>query len=190
MTSVMSYEFVGYHGTDSNCIESIQQNNFERSVNDDDWLGYGVYFFVEGINEPVVNASEWAKNQAYDKDTKGYKYDAFTVLEATVQGVRVLDTTTIKGLNTYNTLRNALIQKHKKHFVYNRKVWEDDCFVWNLVAKNMNLDVVIHNLYIKDCIQRRLRIASNVPNTTVMCVKDADLIDKSSINVIVQGEVR
>lgn len=54
----------------------------------------------------------------------------------------------------------------------------------------MSLDAVIHNLYIKDKIQRIKRIGSNVPNTTVLCVKVPTSIVRESIEVVCDGEIR
>ncbi|MBV7264436.1 hypothetical protein KCG43_20700 [Photobacterium sp. WH24] len=185
----MSYEFVGYHGTDSNCVASIQEQGFALSKNPDDWLGCGVYFFAEGISEPIPNAIEWAKNQAYDSRTGSNKYESYTVLEAAVTGVRVLNTTTNEGLKVYNVLRDALLEKHNKYFTKNRRFKDDDRIMWDLVALNMSLDVVIHNLYIKNKMQRVKKICSNVPNTTVMCVKNSSLIDRNSVKEVAKGEV-
>lgn len=184
----MKYEYVGYHGTDSDCVADIKKDNFRISQNDDDWLGYGVYFFVEGISNPVENASEWAKNQAFHRGS--YAYESFTILKATTRCNAILDTTTTKGLQIYNKARELLIEKHNKYFYPGRKFQNDDRIIWNLVASFMELEVIIHNLYIKNKRQRILKIGSNVPNTTVMCVKEPTFIDKSTIEVETTGRVR
>lgn len=183
MTS--QHHFVGYHGTDASKVSSIQQFNFNKSTEDDDWLGHGVYFFVEGISCPVENASEWAVNQAFKK-----KYAEYAVLQADIVGIRLLDTTTLDGLKAFNTIRNALIRKHNSYFHPARNIYEDDRLMWNMVAKALKLDIIIHNLYIKDNIQRRKRIASNVPNTTVICVKEPSSVVLGSIQVACKGRVK
>ncbi|AYO16837.1 hypothetical protein D0812_20800 [Vibrio owensii] len=185
----MTYEFTGFHGTDAGNVSNIQKYNFAESRNDDEWLGYGVYFFTGGISCPEGNAIEWAKNQAFNKDTRSYDYEEFAVLKVKANVNSVLDTTTMEGLTAFNQLRDALIEKHDSYFKMNRNVFCDDRFMWNLVSQTMKLDAIIHNLYIKDKTQRLKKIRSNVPNTTVLCVKVADSIDINSIEVVNEGRV-
>ncbi|WP_428353234.1 hypothetical protein [Methyloprofundus sp.] len=54
----------------------------------------------------------------------------------------------------------------------------------------MKLDIIIHNLYIKNKTQRIKKIASNTPNVTVMCVKDVANIDIDTINKEKEGRVK
>ncbi|BEI23104.1 hypothetical protein [Vibrio fluvialis] len=187
MSSSSQQTIIGYHGTDSAVVSAIQQNNFKPSVGHTEWLGHGVYFFVDGISEPISEACEWAKNQAYKNGD--YLYQDFSVLEAKVACSKALDTTTISGLKAYNQLRKKIISTHDKLFVYNRNTLCDDRVMWNLIADFMELQVVIHNLYIKDKVQRKKKINSNVPNCTVMCVKSSDYIDSNSIRVVKKGGV-
>lgn len=53
-------EYIAYHGTNSECVESIERIGFRPSSSDTEWLGSGVYFFVEGSFCPLTNAREWA----------------------------------------------------------------------------------------------------------------------------------
>ncbi len=183
----MTIQYNGFHGSDFDNIDSILSENFRESENEDEWLGYGVYFFVDGISDPQKNAMEWAKNQAYNKGK--VDYDKFVVFKAEVVCGRVLDTTNLDGLKVFNTLRDALIKKHDECFQKNRNVWCDDRIMWNLVAQTMKLDAVVHNLYIKSKIQRIKKIGSNVPNTTVLCVKVPASIVKETIEIVCDGEV-
>lgn len=187
-TYTMTYEYIGYHGTDSDCVASIFKDNFRISRNDNEWLGHGVYFFVEGISDPVENATEWAKNQAYDKGA--YKYSNFSVLKAKAKCTRLLDATTIDGLRAFNAVRERIIERHNEFFQPKRDLYTDNQVMWNLVARMMGLEVIIHNLYIKNKRQRISRIVSNVPNATVMCVKAPASIDKNSIEVEIDGMVK
>lgn len=191
-------EIIGYHGTDQSRVKSIQENNFNASQKKNEWLGYGVYFFVNGISDPIKNAIEWGKNEAYNKGS--YDYETYSVLKAAVSFDRLLDTTTIEGLSVFNTLRDKFIDKYNEKFHRSRDFNEDDRLMWNLVASHMKLDIVIHNLYIKNKVQRCKKIRSNVPNTTVMCVcakkndeqnkdKTLNIIDIKSIQEIRKGSV-
>lgn len=187
---VMPSEFTGYHGTNSAIVPLIQKGSFNHSQNDDDWLGQGVYFFIDGISVPLDSASEWAKNQAYCKESKNLKYKSFSVLECKVVSDSVLNTTQNEGLKAFDSLRNVILQKHRRDFGRDSRFQEHDRIMWDLVAKYMKVEVVIHNLYIKNCVQRKMRVSSNVPNVTVMCVKDSVAIDKNSIKVVSNGEVK
>lgn len=182
-------EKVGFHGTNSDFVESIISDNFRISDAENEWLGRGVYMFVEGVSCPKENAEIWAKNQAFR--TGGcYAYDNYTVLEVLVRGSKVLDLGCSSGLKAFNVVRNAIIQKHSKLFTRNREFANDNCVIWNLVADFMELEIIVHHLYIKDKTQRIKKINSNVPNVTVMCVKNAELIDLDSIKVSSTGSVR
>lgn len=187
MNYAMTHDVVGYHGTNSNLVESIVADSFRKSENDDEWLGHGVYFFVEGISCPITNAGEWAKNQAFSR--KGNRYDRYTVLEAVARCNRLLDATTVEGLQAFEEVRQKILEKHDEHFVKGRVIQNDNCVMWNLVARLMGLDAVIHNLYIKNRMQRIKQVQSNVPNTTVLCVKNPDSIDSETIRVVDKGVV-
>lgn len=184
----MSYEYIGYHGTDSESVSSILTEHFRPSSSDDDWLGSGVYFFINGINDPIKLASIWAKNQAYCARTRTYKYNKYSVLQAKTTFDKHLDVRKDKDLIAYNTVRERIIEMHDANFQKDRDKKCDDCVMWNMVAKYLKLDVVIHNLYIKNKQQRIKKINSNVPNTTVMCVKKPCLIDQQTIKEVVQEE--
>lgn len=185
----MNIQFCGFHGSDLNCVNSIISENFRPSENDDDWLGHGVYFFIDGISDPKENAIEWAKNQAF-KGRGEFLYDKYAVLKADIECTHVLDTTNVEGLKAFNIMRKSVIQKHDQTFIPNRNIRYDDRIMWNLVAQMMELDAVIHNLYIKDKVQRIKKISSNVPNSTVLCVKMSTSIIQKSIKVVCDGEVR
>ncbi|NWO06619.1 MAG: hypothetical protein HLX50_13300 [Alteromonadaceae bacterium] len=184
----MVFEYYGFHGSDFENFEGIRSENFKESENEDEWLGYGVYFFIEGISDPEENAAEWARNQAFHNGV--YTYERYVVCKAKIRCSKVLDATNIEGLKAYNTLRNKIIQKHDEYFQANRKLRTDDRVMWNLVAQMMSLDAVVHNLYIKDRVQRIKRISSNVPNTTVLCVKVRDCIVDETIEAVSDGGVK
>lgn len=184
----MTTEYIAFHGSDLNNKASILSNNFHPSKNEKDWLGHGVYFFIDGVSDPVNNATEWAKNQAFTRE--GWSYDKYGIFQAKVVCERVLDVTNIEGLKFFNVLRNRLIEKNDEHFERNRDKLCDDQVMWNLVASVAELDAVIHNLYIKNKTQRIKKIMSNVPNTTVLCVKEPASIIKDSIEVLQEGDVR
>lgn len=183
----MPVEFCGYHGTNAASCDGIIGAGFLLSAREDEWLGAGVYFFVEGIGNPALHAAEWAKNQAYCKETKTCKFPTYAVLEAKAIATRILDLTTHAGLNAFDELRSKIILKHNQFFARGRDFAKDDCTIWNLVSEAMDLDIAIHNLYIKNKTQRIRNIGSRVPNCTVMCVKKTECIEKTSIKIVDNG---
>ena len=181
--------FIGFHGTSEASADSIISSNFKLSENPNDWLGYGIYFFIEGVNAPCENAKEWAKCCAWDGAGKPPKYSRFNVLSVLVSGKNVLDTTQTDGLNAFNEIRERLQQTERECFARDRSISEDNRVMWNLVAHFLELEIIIHNLYIKTETQRKQRIASNVPNTTVMCVKDFNNIHSETIEKVFEGYI-
>jgi len=187
--SEISATFIGYHGTSEECANSIMETGFITSKNHDDWIGHGVYFFINGISCPKSNAEEWAKNEAWDK--KGYKYKIYSVIQAEINVQRHLDLTTTDGLVVFNKVREHLIKKLERNFfVRDRDVKGDDNEICNQAISHLKLDVLICHLYIKNCTQRKKNIVSRIPNTTVMLVVKPELCDVSSIKKIKNGVVK
>jgi hypothetical protein len=54
-------EWAGYHGTSLQSAEQIVVSNYRISEADNDWLGNGAYFFIDGFADPVENAVNWAR---------------------------------------------------------------------------------------------------------------------------------
>ncbi len=179
--------YIGYHGTDSTCVASIKANNFELSQKNNEWLGFGVYFFIEGIGCPITNASEWANNQAYSRE--GACYENYSVLSAPLTCTYVLNASTLEGINAFNKVRDYALAKFPSFRSEFRDKYGDNRAMWNFVSKRLKLDAVIHSLYIKHKLQRVRNIASNVPNSLVLCVKDNKYIDSERIDVIKEGKV-
>jgi hypothetical protein len=191
--SDVSTTFFGYHGTSLECASLIMETGFIPSKNHYDWIGHGVYFFINGISCPKSNAEEWAKNEAWDNNNKCYKYKTYSVIQAEVDVLksRLLDLTTTDGLVVFNTVREHLIKKLEKHFfVYNRDVKGDDNEICNQAISHLKLDVLICHLYIKNRTQKKKNIVSRIPNTTVMLVVKPELCDISSIKQIKYGDVK
>lgn len=180
-------EFIGFHGTSEANAESIISTNFKPSENPDEWLGFGIYFFTDGINDPRENAKEWAKNCAWNGIGKPLKYTKYNVLSATVSGTNVLDTTQREGLQAFNTIRNKIIESKMKCFPFDRERKYDNRVMWNLIADFLKLEIIIHQLYIKTKKERRYNLVSNVPNSTVMCVKNTNNIKSETIRKVLGG---
>lgn len=66
-----------YHGTNSEAARSIlSEHHFRPSESDTEWIGHGIYFFLDDDPDAYKHAFEWAKHIR--------KYDTPEVLEATI----------------------------------------------------------------------------------------------------------
>jgi hypothetical protein len=82
----MLLHFNGFHGTSLSSAKKIVSSNYESSIGDDEWLGNGVYFFVDGISsKPDEQAKKWSIVQAWDKHKKTYKYKNYCVINSEIQ---------------------------------------------------------------------------------------------------------
>lgn len=191
-SSDISTIFIGYHGTTQDNANTIMATGFIPSQNHNDWLGHGIYFFIDGISCPKNNAEEWAKNQAWDNDNKCYQYKTYSVIKAkvNVQKSKLLDLTTTDGLIVFNTIREYLINKLEKNFNRARDVNDDDQKICNLAISHLKLELLIGHFYIKNRTQRIRNIVSKIPNTTIMLVVKPELCDISSIKLVKNGVIK
>ncbi|WP_340481173.1 hypothetical protein [Vibrio anguillarum] len=173
-----------FHGTTLKRGESIVNSNFDISTGDEDWLGTGVYFFLDGISSGLECAEEWALNTHEGQDC--------CVVEATVEVTNdlVFDLTSISGLSEYNIIRNAVVDENYD-FLEGRRdltikkrrdIRLDDKIITNKVMEKVNKNLLIHNVYIKNQKQRQLILESSYPNSTVACLNDLNLI--TEINIV------
>ncbi len=181
------YEYIGYHGTNSQNVASIKANGFKPSISYNEWLGSGVYFFIEGSFCPITNARDWVISNAWDKDLKQNRYSNYSILMTVVSGNRALDLRKEEDLKLFETLRERILEKYESEKKFFSKKIHPNTFLCNSVAKSMKLDILIHNLYIKNLSQRVNYHSSFVPNTTVLCAKrnakiDIDLIEEIETN--------
>jgi hypothetical protein len=178
-----------YHGTSFDGATGILREDYNESSKDDEWLGHGVYFFVEGISDPFANAQEWARAQAFEHGR--YKYNRYAVLRSlvTLDEDKLLDITSVEALRDFNELKEDLFGKMEREFRLN--IGEPDnhsCILFNYMVHFAEVHAVKHNLYIKSIRERKLKLRLNVPNTTVLCVQKDPL--NAVTEVICQGAVK
>ncbi|EJU9788320.1 TPA: hypothetical protein I7686_21265 [Vibrio vulnificus] len=167
-----------YHGTTLAYAESIIKNNFLIQPSPEDWLGTGVYFFVDGISSGAESAFEWARNS--------YPNDECCVVEVEIKvnSEDVFDLTSHLGLREYNNLRKTIIEtdfdelniRRDLTIKKRRDIRLDDKIITNKVMSKTTKKILIHNVYIKEKLQRDLILESSYPNSTVACVNDLEII--------------
>lgn len=177
-------EYIAYHGTNSENIESIKNNGFKPSYSNSEWLGSGVYFFIEGSFCPVTNARDWAIASAWDNNKRKCRYTSYTVLMTIVSGHRALDLRIGEDLEIFEKLRKYIFDRYESEKEKFHSKIHPDTFLCNSVAKSMNLDILIQNLYIKTKEQRMNRLHSRIPNSTVLCAKENAIIEHKHLDKI------
>ncbi|MCF8009599.1 MAG: hypothetical protein K9K32_07505 [Halanaerobiales bacterium] len=192
----MSEEITGYHGTNSNNVESIKQNNFTYEHDTSHWLGDGIYFFIDGIGEEPINlAAKWAIAAAWNDDNQEYNYERCSVLKSDInlEGITILNLTEDKGLDLFNKYRRRLLDTLsyydlKEEYSGNHG-FEYDFKLLEHIKNNSSVGVIISHLYVKFTKERKGLVRSRIPNCTIMSVDSQENIDEHSIEEIYKGRV-
>jgi uncharacterized lipoprotein YehR (DUF1307 family) len=146
----MTHQFKGYHGTSISSAKEIIKSNYDLSIGDKEWLGNGVYFFIEGINsKPDEQAKNWAIAQSWDNTKLKYKYKEYCVIKSIikVKDDDLLDLTKEEGVEVLNYLLKCFEKKIEK---LNKKFNYIDGLLINLARSEgiLPIDVVKGNFYI------------------------------------------
>lgn len=164
---------LGHHGTEHAAALSILRAGFRKSIGDSEWLGDGVYFFVDGLNavQTTTLAQDWAKCSAWDNRTKNYKYQNYAIIQSVikVEKCNFLDLTTSEGIEVLSYLVEKYEEKLK---TISKKVTFYDGSLLNL-ARNENilpLEVVKGNFFIKFEKERIKRVNLRTSNCTICSV--------------------
>lgn len=182
--------FLGHHGTDSSSANSILASNFSISVGDAEWLGDGVYFFVDGLNSDTTTlAMNWATCEAWDKVSRTRKYKNYAVIESEIQveEEEFLDLTVKEGVEVLEYLTEKYLDKLRS---IGKKLSFYDGVLLNLARneKVFPLEVVKGNFYIKFEQARIYRINLRTNNCTICSVYNPSKI-LSNNSIIKVGEI-
>lgn len=183
----MQITFDAFHGTSMESATLIVSSNFVLSLGDKEWLGDGVYFFIEGISsKPIEQAKQWAIAEAWDNTNKCYKYNKYGVIQSNiiVDEDKFLDLTKEDGVEILAYILECHQNKIKR---INKKFDYLDGTLINF-ARGENLievDVVKGNFYIKFT-QSRIKNANlRTSNCTICAVVNPEKhISKSSLRFI------
>lgn len=173
---------VGHHGTYEKNVDSIIANGFRESEDHNEWFGDGVYFFVPGLNEPIASAKQYAE----DTRQRDKSEDATSVMEATinVNNDSFLDLTQYDGLQLFNTYRDEVLAKIELIGKKPSSTFEDHDLIKNM-RKELGIEFVKGNVYIRFGIQRMARLQSRIPNVTIFVVNNPEEnIKKTSIKQV------
>ncbi|NCP98624.1 hypothetical protein GW820_07165 [archaeon] len=162
----------GFHGTSLKSAEAILNSNFQLSFGDKEWLGDGVYFFINGINKkPEEQAEKWAIAQSWNNVTKIYDFNTYCVLksEIIVEENNFLDLTSEDGIEVFEYLIERFEEKIKES---GKKLEYLDGLLINLARGEgiLEVDVVKGNFYIKFALERIKRLNLRTNNCTICAV--------------------
>ncbi|QKJ66327.1 hypothetical protein HQN60_06200 [Deefgea piscis] len=178
MTLVLpSKELVVYHGTSLSNSIKILKDGFISSKNEDDWLGWGIYFVTDGLSSGAMSAFEWAQFK--------WPNEELAVVRARIRLTdNGLDLRTRSGLALYNQVKGELIRSEYLSLLARRDlsikkrkdIRCDDRIITNMVVRYLKCDYIIHNVYIKDKLQSQIQLESAYPNQTLVSLYNGNLI--------------
>ena len=187
----------GYHGTKEENVKSIKKNNFRINYNRYQWLGKGVYFFLDSsFSNPVKLARKWAKAESWDNKQQCMDYYEYSILKAEIikEEDVLLDVTTDEGKKCFNYFREKLREKLKKFKIdVKDKDWHEgvkkqqDYYAYNeedvyeKIKEVLGIEIIINNLYIKFSLERMCNLESETPNCKVVSVSNTDRIKTETI---------
>lgn len=184
----------GYHGTYSDNVNGILEKNFFESENHLHWFGDGVYFFIDGVSteSPLEVAKQYKTDEVLRDHANENRNVGISVLEAVIKlnNDRLLDLTQVDGSQLFNQFRTQVIDKIS--FVGKKPIeGYNDYDIFNLMRKNLGIEFVKANVYIKFSKQRKGNFRSNVPNVTIFTVNNPlKNISRYSIKEVYKGEVK
>lgn len=171
-------KFDGYHGTSYKNASIIVESDYKRSLGDDEWLGDGVYFFINGLStKPKEQAKKWAIAQAWDKTRKKHSYKEYGIIKSVIEvdEDNFLDLTNEEGIE----FLQYLIKRFRNKL--NNKFKNLEGSIINLARgeKFALIDVVKGNFYIKFAEERKKNINLRTNNCTICTVYDVKSVIQS-----------
>lgn len=168
----MKIHIEGFHGTSFENAKKIILEDFNLSVGHKEWLGDGVYFFIDGIsNKPSNQAEKWSIVQSWDNNKKEYSYKRYSVLKCQIEvdDGNFLDLTSSDGVEILDYIIENHISKMRE---IGKKIAYIDGFVINFARgeKILPIDVVKGNFYIKFTKERVRKFNRRTPNCTICSV--------------------
>lgn len=182
--------YIGYHGTTKERAEKIiEEKKFDKSNNEDDWLGSGVYFYNNLDNAILYNIRKYKKKYRvfpkYEKLDKEYK-----ILKSCIRckDSEIIDFTKIDELYKFlwawkqiheKIKNNKLYQKldFKDGYVINWLLNETDYFKGcKLLLNIFFLDLTSHKR-INEIFRKKTRIGGYYFHQLYICVLDNSCIE-------------
>jgi hypothetical protein len=168
--------YIAYHGTHSSCVELIRSKGVIASENEDDWLGYGSYFFVEGLDAPQQAALDWAMCENWDKAMQLHTTHQVALFEVliTAPQERIFDLRDTASMQEFHRWRRSWLHHKLTTMSINEsrptKKSYDTEFL-NEFKSEFGISIIIGNFHIQlSTHERYFRLDSRVPNVSVLCL--------------------
>ena len=171
-----------YHGTSKSIADVILTEGFKKSSGDSQWLGDGVYFFTDGLLNPLTAAEKWAEYKAWNNSRKLNSYCFVSVIKAVteVDDENLLDLTTQDGVEILDYIENHCIKNKLLNINVGNYSFEDG-FLINFAREQITelpeIKVVIGDVFIQLTKEQRIsKVHRHTPNCTLCCVNDTGCI--------------
>lgn len=176
MMTPPTVSFTAYHGTLPSRVEAINRSGFQPSANVDDWLGFGTYFFIDGLNDPWDSAIDWAACSTWDKRVHCFHEDSVVVVKAvlTAPPHAVFDLRDMDNARDFHLFRRQWLKgKHSGALTGlarpHERVYDADAL--NDFREKHGIGILIGNFHIQLSVRERyLRFDSRIPNVSVLCL--------------------
>lgn len=198
MEDVITY--IGYHGTDkhsANCI--LLKNEFNKSNNDDDWLGRGIYFY-DNINDTILyNIRKYINtNKKYPEYKELSKERKILVCTIECNSDNIFDLNEIDNIRKFLGLWKMFYEKVKNNEKYKNLDYKDGYMInWlfdntdyfkgcQVISNIFSLDLKFKRK-INKIFNKKTRIGYTLQQKYICvvddkCIKEINLFNKNYIN--------
>jgi len=155
--------YTGYHGTTKeSSIEILKSGHFRDSLDENEWLGQGVYFFEDDIK------------QAYNFCVKARRYQSWAILRCDIEAAIVFDLTKVDDFQEFRRIANLIKERYTMVDKNNKRRRLLNSFILNTIYKIYPYDLVRHIFRIP---QYRFIFGTNITAYQIqLCVRNKDCI--------------
>ena len=165
-----------YHGTRASHVDSIVEAGLRPSIDHDEWLGSGSYFFINGISDARTSAFEWARVESWDKRRRRFVEDDLAIFEyqLTLDPEAIFDLRETEELREFHNVRRSWLRTRiPRRSTHQRRPAGDtyDTQLLNQFKADTNISALISDFHIQLSVrERHFRMDSRIPNVTVLCL--------------------
>lgn len=168
-----------YHGTDESAKEKIlSTGHFIESTSDTEWVGSGIYFFIELT--PFDNAQKWARY------IRHFPHPSVIKAKIEIDDSKVFDLDFHHNLVQFHRFRTLYFKTAKEFAEQHGKEIDAvaldkmklDCFIINKICEKFVYYAVKRTCYIHFYLRGMWGKypRSNIPNSTIICIRNPNCI--------------
>ncbi len=197
LSDMAAVEFIGFHGTNKENVESILRDGFNRPARDSR-MGPGHYFYIGGCSTCAeTDAKRWAQQAAFNKETRKLTHPRFAVLRAKITCSNVFDLRWEDHLKFFNERRDGLhddlVQtKNALEDIRSKEALMDGAIIAKC-QEFFKFDAVVMHCFSNRNYRKKLRhFQSYVPNASILCVCHNEArvaVDISDITEVSSGDI-